>query len=527
MQKKFAHATTHAITFVWHAFRETPKRIIAVALPTALIAVLLAGNYFTFGERPGIANLGRGPSTQPDRIILTLAEDPATMINVSWRTHSKVDTAFAEIAIASESPKFGETAQRFKATTEHINAKLVRFAEFSANYHSVSFKDLQPNTLYAYRVGHDDAMSEWIHVRTANDEPEPFSFLYLGDAQNDLMSLWSRLIRASYQKVPDAKFVIHAGDLVNFPHSEREWDEWFYAGGFIHRTLPSAPLPGNHEYGPRNIIDKITRTIKLAVQWRPQFNLPQNGPQGLEETSYYFDYQGARIVVLNSNEKLADQVAWLDRVLSESTQKWNIAAFHHPFFSSYGRDNKRLRELWKPIFDKHRVDLALQGHDHTYARGRIAANFHRDGHLADHTHNHDEPYQGSAQNAVSGVNNIDEGTGTVYVVSVSGGKMYSVKHDGWTPHQAKRERVAENTQLFQVIKVADNTLMYEAYTATGELYDAFDLVKSDDPERNNQFVERMHQAGPEIRWANTKSHTPTQASKTKRMRPSFPEIGGR
>jgi hypothetical protein len=27
-----------------------------------------------------------------------------------------------------------------------------------------------------------------------------------------------------------------------------------------------------------------------------------------------------------------------------------------------------LRGLWKPVFDKYRVDLILQGHDHVYVR---------------------------------------------------------------------------------------------------------------------------------------------------------------
>jgi hypothetical protein len=40
------------------------------------------------------------------------------------------------------------------------------------------------------------------------------------------------------------------------------------------------------------------------------------------------------------------------------------------------------------------------------------------------------------------------------------------------------DRRAANTQLFQIITINGNTLSYGAYTATGELYDAFDLVKT-------------------------------------------------
>ena len=39
------------------------------------------------------------------------------------------------------------------------------------------------------------------------------------------------------------------------------------------------------------------------------------------------------------------------------------------------------------------------------------------------------------------------------------------------------KRVAENTQLYQIIHVDDLNLRYEAYEATGDLYDTFTLRK--------------------------------------------------
>jgi hypothetical protein len=63
----------------------------------------------------------------------------------------------------------------------------------------------------------------------------------------------------------------------------------------------------------------------------------------------------------------------------------------------------------------------------------------------------------------------------------------------WKPvfdkYEAKLNRRAENTQLFQVIRVAGNKLQYQAFTATGELYDAFDIVKGA-KKGTSQFIER-------------------------------------
>jgi hypothetical protein len=106
---------------------------------------------------------------------------------------------------------------------------------------------------------------------------------------------------------------------------------------------------------------------------------------------------------------------------------------------------------------------------------------------------------------MEGVNTLDTTTGTVYVVSVSGGKMYELKPDGWKSYGMNRDRGAENTQLFQVIRVDNDTLHYEAYTAVGELYDAFDLIKGKDGQPN-RFLERVDEAIDARGFENTISY---------------------
>ena len=331
-------------------------------------------------------------------------------------------------------------------------------------------------------MGDGDHWSEWFQFRTAADGDQPFSFLYVGDAQNNILDLWARLIREGYRKAPDASFILHAGDLVNHAHSEQEWHEWYTAGSFIHSMLPSISTPGNHEYQPRTQEEYTDYQRFLSVQWRPQFNLPLNGIPGYEETMYYTDYQNARIISLDSNRPPQEQQAWLEQVLESNPKRWSIVTFHHPIYSaSARRDNPALREAWKPIMDKHGVDLVLQGHDHSYARGRSL------------------PWE---ENVVDGMNALDY-TGTVYVVSVSGGKMYNLEPTGWENFkEVDQERAAENTQLFQVITVNGPVLSYESYTATGELYDAFNLEKSADG-APNRFIERKHEAISERRFENT------------------------
>jgi hypothetical protein len=378
------------------------------------------------------------PSQVPDRIILTWSGDPATTQSVSWRTDISVKEAWAEIAPASADPYFKFTVDTIMATASTLSSN-----RNVAKYHSVTFTNLHPDTKYAYRVGNGTHYSEWFHFKTAKSRKAPFSFIYFGDAQNDVKSMWSRCIREAILTMPDADFLLHAGDLINIPREDKEWGEWFYAGGWINGMKSNILTPGNHEYY-RSGTDRI-----LTPHWQPSFTLPENGPEGLEETVYYIDYQGVRIISLNTQSMLADpesliaQKKWLEKVLQENKQRWTIITQHHPIYSTAaGRDNRAIRQNFQPLYEEYQVDLVLQGHDHTYGRGHNIE-FGR-------KHKH---------------------RGPMYVVSVSGPKMYNLNFEDWL------ERVASNTQLYQLIHINGKQLKYEAYTATGVLYDAFELTK--------------------------------------------------
>ncbi|WP_165246315.1 purple acid phosphatase family protein [Paludisphaera soli] len=411
------------------------------------------------------------PSPIPDRIIRTIAADPARSIAVTWRTDAAVVQAVAQVAKAEHGPRFAEKATTVAAVSQDLVSNLG-----PARYHSVLLGGLEPSTKYAYRVGDGVDWSEWFQVSTASDNPEPFRFLYFGDAQNDVKSMWSRVIRKAYGDAPDSAFLVHAGDLINRGASDALWGEWFGAGAWINGMVPSVPSPGNHEYErPRLPDGTVVPDSKgvLTSHWRAQFALPENGPAGLEEAAYFFDYQGVRIVSLNSNEGQPEQAEWLDRILAENPQKWTILTFHHPIYSpAKNRDNAELRRLWQPIFDRRKVDLVLQGHDHTYARTGLKSY-------------ENVPEGGTARD------DPDATAGTVYVVSVSGPKMYVLDPEQWM------KRSGEDVQLYQVVAVDGDVLRYEARTALGDLYDAFELQKQPDG-RANRLVEQIPDT-PEIR----------------------------
>ena len=435
------------------------KRIIFLYVKCIIMSLMMCLNSLNVSAQHNHEHKGLQhweiPSKNPDRIILTFLGDPATSRAVTWRTDSTIKNGFSQIAEATVNSNFTENTIRYKAITEPFDLGLYKGNNsLKVNYHSVVFQQLKPDKIYAYRVGDGTKYwSEWIQFKTAKKEYAPTKFVYFGDAQNDILSHWSRVIRMAYQTAPDASFVIHAGDLINSAHSDYEWAQWYKAGGFIHSQWTAIPVVGNHEF--RSLINGDER--KLSIQWKPQFTLPveKELDNKLHETVYTVDYQNIRIIVLNSNGMFEKQTKYIEQQLKTSPAKWNIVTCHHSVFSpAVGRDFKYARKKWKPLFDQYNVDLVLNGHDHTYARGHVPK---------------------------ISITNETENIGTIYVTSVSGPKQYDLDKkqiETYSKEGYQLDKSAEQTQFFQVITVDENKLTYVAYTALGKEYDRA-VIKKD------------------------------------------------
>jgi 3',5'-cyclic AMP phosphodiesterase CpdA len=312
-----------------------------------------------------------------------------------------------------------------------------------AQHHRVTLDGLSPDTLYAYRVKGESEWSEWLQFRTAHSHFSPYTALYLGDTQNYIQSLGSRTMRAAFSAAPDAKVMIHAGDLIDRsgPYDQL-WGEWFNAGSWILSSVNQLVVTGNHEYR-----EAAGVAPQLLEHWPAHFALPSNGPENLQASVYTVDYQGVRYIVLDSmaamhsNLAAQQQAQWLEGLLVNNPNHWTLVSYHHPLMSgSSGKVNAVIAQHWQPLFERYGVDLVLQGHDHLYARW----------------HSAQEP--------------------PVYTISVTGAKLNRVNPRA----SAQMQRVGEDAQWYQIIRFEAERLRYEAWTVTGELYDAFELVRGND-----------------------------------------------
>jgi hypothetical protein len=377
-------------------------------------------------------------SNRPDQVILTWSGDPRTTQTIQWRTSLK--SKRGSVAYGRRAEITGRPPSRWN----RVKARSVELEDRRllndpiVRRHVVELTGLEPGTTYVYCVGDGSprGWSEPAEFTTAPAGREPFSFIYMGDAQNGL-DRWGTLVRNAFRERPDAAFYLMAGDLVDRGNERDDWDDFFANAASIYGRRPLVPVLGNHEcQGGRP---------RLYLE---QFNLLTNGPPGIEaERVYAFEYGPALFVILDSNLDPATQTDWLESQLAGSRATWKFVAYHHPAYSSAPqRDNTRLRELWTPIFDKYHVDLALQGHDHAYLR----------------------TYPMKGQQRVRSTNE-----GTVYLVSVSGTKFYKQDPRDYA------EFGMTNVSTYQVLdlQISGNRLVYRAYDIDGRIRDEFVIEK--------------------------------------------------
>jgi acid phosphatase type 7 len=395
----------------------------------------------------------------PDQVAIAFGSDPARELVWTWRTSAEVASTAIRVArlpkVVEDQPSTGDEKLEGPVRVAAGESTLVEVPNLLNDpvirRHRVAVDRLEPDTFYRYSLGDvsSDKWGPWRTVKTGPDSTRGARFLYLGDAQTGLEG-WGRLLKAAYQRHPDTDFILLAGDLVDRGNERTNWDHFFLRADGVFDRVPLMPCVGNHEYldmGPR--------------LYRAFFELPRNGPQGSEpDLVYRFESGDTCVAVLDSTmavfspDAARRQAEWLDATFQRSTAAWKIVMFHHPVYPSHPwRDTPALREHWVPIFDKHHVDLVLQGHDHAYLRTYPMRGNHR----------------------VAGPNE-----GTIYVIAVSGDKFVD---------QARRDYIEvgrSGVSTYQTIDIdkLSNRLIYRAWTEDGTIVDEMVIAKPGGPNRD-------------------------------------------
>jgi len=369
----------------------------------------------------------------PDCVVLTWGDDPKTTQSIQWRTSTETEKGVVRYrATGKKKWKVKDAETLLLKNHNTVNDPIT-------NWHTARLSGLKPGMKYEYQVG-TGAEDGWIAAATFETAPkkvEPFSFIYLGDAQAGFDD-WGKLLHQCYGENPEAAFYIMAGDLVNRGNERSDWDLLLKNAEGVFNHRPLVPSIGNHEVqgdlGPWMYLELL--------------DLPKNGPEGVTpERAYSFTYGNVLVISLDANVEPAHQTEWLEEQLKNTQATWKFVTYHQPAYSSgASRDNPEVRELWGALFDKYHVDLALQGHDHAYLRTWPMYNQRR-------------------------VTTAAEGT--IYIVSTSGTKYYDQGQFDYT------EVGFTNTNTYQVldIQIDGDTLTYKAHGTDGKVLDEFVIEK--------------------------------------------------
>lgn len=379
--------------------------------------------------------------SQPEQIVLTWTANPTTTQTITWLMPPDSSAAVQYLRANDYDDNFDAARHlEVSGTTFNNSGTLYRY--------TVDIVGLSPDTEYIYRVGSEGAWSEPAVFTTAMEDKD-FTFLYMGDIQAGYDS-WGNMLDSIYENYPEIKFALLGGDLTDSSHDENEWLEFLDAATGIFSRIPVMPTLGNHD----------------GLMYLKFFALPGNGPTGLKQEFYSFDYGDAHFVILNSGNNTSETVKqWLQQDLEATDKKWKFVAFHHPAYPvvyDYKGIDRSIRENWISILEQNEVDMVFVGHQHVYMR----------------TH---PIFQGEIQS---------DSYGIVYVMGNAGYKFYAAGED--FPYIANR-RTGNN---YQVINLEGDVLTLTSKEADGELIETYVIDKSMQTHPEKPQYNIIPEAGP-------------------------------
>ena len=135
--------------------------------------------------------------------------------------------------------------------------------------------------------------------------------------------------------------------------------------------------------GPADFARKFEVPYKRLLDAKVKFYASLGNHDSRQQSVYapfnmggktYYTFKGphedVRFFALESSYLDLPQIQWLEKELRDSNEKWKIAYFHHPLYSSGGRHGSDLpkRKVLEPLFIKYGVSVVFAGHDHVYER---------------------------------------------------------------------------------------------------------------------------------------------------------------
>ncbi len=245
--------------------------------------------------------------------------------------------------------------------------------------HAVSLQNLLPASEYSFRIEGTEVQHTFLTAPEKLTSPVTF---VIGDDCNQTDTYFKETTSEACKAHP--LFTVIGGDLAYATPSKKSkpedcdrWIKWlvtWYQEMQVKNdpSKPSRLVPllvaiGNHE-----VKGRYGQSAESASFFYTLFRYPY-----LTKGYYtlrFGDYLSLYILDSGHTAPVSgDQKSWLqDEMKKDSLMYHKIASYHVPAYPSvrYYRNNlsSQIRRHWIPIFDKERLHLAFEHHDHSYKR---------------------------------------------------------------------------------------------------------------------------------------------------------------
>ncbi len=312
----------------------------------------------------------KATTSEVTMLITNPAEDMSKQINISY--HALVEETILEYTLDSDPNFINKTVIIPTCTADTFSNS----EGLTKNYYrcKVTLDNLNPNTRYMYRVGKNTYTSPHYFLTAGNNS---FSFLHITDIHSyeplpARIQAANNVINKAIEYDSNLAFTLASGDLTAYGSYYQQWVNLFDLNSFEKHPLVSTP--GNHDFYDKNgttLLTKDTRFYNKVI-----FN-PQNGAELTKNSTYYFVYNNALFISIDSetmaasSASLSAQQEWFKDVIKNNRKTFTIVYTHRPFYTGDGQNAGQastMRQAWQKIFDSYGVDLVLSGHNHVYAR---------------------------------------------------------------------------------------------------------------------------------------------------------------
>lgn len=239
---------------------------------------------------------------------------------------------------------------------------------------TVNLENLDSNSKYFYKILSKDTISVEYSFKTADPSALEYSFLSFVDFQYSMNNTSLSLVQTFVNKNPNANLITCSGDIADEGYKEEAHRHLFDTNVFSKHILAFGA--GDHEYWGTG--SSPYKMLQRPYAYNKLFNNPKNGCVDYLNSSYYFKLNTSLFVFLDcgdsnassSNVMFAKQAQWLDDVLTKENYDFIIVCMHKSLYGDPKIDSavRKFAPIFLNIFDKHKVDLVISGHDHEYSR---------------------------------------------------------------------------------------------------------------------------------------------------------------